>query len=160
MADLSQSGRRPPSQSGHRPEPTDQSTDRSAERFRFRGGSNSDSRNWKSVSARLVRFSLPAPPVLVPTRFGFRFLNRFPGFLSMTRESLVIRNPGYRRHGSNHKKSRPCFVTKSVRIGRTELLFFFRVANREIYNLSMVSGPVLLKYKEQVGFSYVLRSNN
>ena len=65
----------------------------------------------------------------------------------MTRESLVIRNPGYRRHGSNHKKSRPCFVTKSVRFGRTELLFFFRVANREIYNLSMVSGPVLLKIK-------------
>ena len=29
--------------------------------------------------------------------------------------------PGYRRHGSNHKKSRPCFVTKSVRFGRTEL---------------------------------------
>ena len=43
----------------------------------------------------------------------------------MTREPLVIRNPGYRRHGSNHKKSRPCFVTKSVRFGRTELLFFF-----------------------------------
>ena len=45
--------------------------------------------------------------------------------LSMTRETLVIRNPGYRRHGSNHKKARPCFVTKSVRFGRTELLFFF-----------------------------------
>ena len=45
--------------------------------------------------------------------------------MSMTRETLVIRNPGYRRHGSNHKKSRPCFVTKSVRFGRTELLFFF-----------------------------------
>ena len=45
--------------------------------------------------------------------------------LSMTRESLVIRNHGYRRHGSNHKKSRPCFFTKSVRFGRTELLFFF-----------------------------------
>ena len=44
---------------------------------------------------------------------------------AMTREPLVIRNPGYRRHGSNHKKSRPCFVTKSVRFGRTELLFFF-----------------------------------
>ena len=66
----------------------------------------------------------------------------------MTREPLVIRNPGYRRHGSNHKKSRPCFVTKSVRFGRTELFFFLvRVANREIYNLSMVSGPVLLKIK-------------
>ena len=45
------------------------------------------------------------------------------------------------------KRARPCFVTKSVRFGRTELLFFFRVANREIYNLSMVSGPVLLKIK-------------
>ena len=43
----------------------------------------------------------------------------------MTRETLVIRNPGYRRHGSNDKKSGPSFVTKSVRFGRTELLFFF-----------------------------------
>ena len=43
---------------------------------------------------------------------------------SMTRETLVIWNPDYRRHGSNHKKSRPCFVTKSVRFGCTELLFF------------------------------------
>ena len=39
----------------------------------------------------------------------------------MTRESLVIRNPGYRRHGSNHKKSRPCFFTKSVKFGFGEL---------------------------------------
>ena len=40
---------------------------------------------------------------------------------SMTREPLVIRNPGYRRHGSNHKKSRPCFFTKSVKFGFGEL---------------------------------------
>ena len=39
----------------------------------------------------------------------------------MTREPLVIRNPGYRRHGSNHKKSRPCFFTKSVKFGFGEL---------------------------------------
>ena len=42
-------------------------------------------------------------------------------------------------------KSGPCVDTKSVRFGRTELLFVFRVANRESYNLGMVSGPVLLK---------------
>ena len=41
--------------------------------------------------------------------------------MSMTRETLVIRNPGYRRHGSNHKKSGPCFFTKSIKFGRTEL---------------------------------------
>ena len=40
---------------------------------------------------------------------------------SMTRETLVIRNPGYRRHGSNHKKSGPCFFTKSVKFGFGEL---------------------------------------
>ena len=40
----------------------------------------------------------------------------------MTRETLVIRNPGYRRHGSNHKKSGPCFFTKSVKFGFGELL--------------------------------------
>ena len=40
-------------------------------------------------------------------------------------------------------KCQPCFFTKSAKFGRTELLFFFRVANRAIYNLSMVSGPVL-----------------
>ena len=34
---------------------------------------------------------------------------------SMTREPLVIRNPGYRRQGSNHKKVQACFVTKSVK---------------------------------------------
>ena len=39
----------------------------------------------------------------------------------MAREPLVIRNPGYRRHGSNHKKSRPCFFTKSVKFGFGEL---------------------------------------
>ena len=42
---------------------------------------------------------------------------------SMPREPFVIRNPGSRRHGRNPKKSRPCFVTKSVRFGCTELLF-------------------------------------
>ena len=40
---------------------------------------------------------------------------------SMTRETLVIRNPGYRRHGSNDKKSGPCFFTKSVKFGFGEL---------------------------------------
>ena len=63
----------------------------------------------------------------------------------MARGAVGIRSAGERRQGRDHLKSRPCFVTKSVRFGRTELLFFFRVANREIYNLSMVSGPVLLK---------------
>ena len=41
--------------------------------------------------------------------------------MSMTRESLVIWNPGYRRHGSDHKRSRPCFFTKSVKFGFGEL---------------------------------------
>ena len=49
-----------------------------------------------------------------------------------------------------YTKSQPCFFTKSVRFGRTELFFFFRVANREIYNLSMVSGPVLLKILKKI----------
>ena len=40
---------------------------------------------------------------------------------SMTRETLVVRNPGYRRHGNNHKKSGPCFFTKSVKFGFGEL---------------------------------------
>ena len=30
------------------------------------------------------------------------------------------------------------------------MFFFFRVANREIYNLSMVSGPALLKKGEKM----------
>ena len=41
-----------------------------------------------------------------------RFLTRRR---SMTREPLVIWNPGYRRQGSNHKTVQDCFVTKSVK---------------------------------------------
>ena len=48
---------------------------------------------------------------------GLAFLDWLQLPSSMTRESLVIRNPGYCRHGSNHKKSRPCFLTKSVTFG-------------------------------------------
>ena len=38
--------------------------------------------------------------------------------------------------------------------------FFCRVANREIYNLSMVSGPVLLKIKGQIWISVLLASKS
>ena len=44
-------------------------------------------------------------------------------------------------------KSQPCFDTKSVRFGRAELSFFWPNPGREIYNLGMVSGPVLFKTK-------------
>ena len=47
----------------------------------------------------------------------------------------------------NKWKSQPCFDTKSVRFGRTELSLFWRTPRREIYNLGMVSGPVLSKIK-------------
>ena len=46
-----------------------------------------------------------------------------------------------------------CFATKSVRFDCTELSFFFwRNLRREIYNLGMVSGPVLQKIK---GISWI-----
>ena len=45
--------------------------------------------------------------------------------------------------------SKPSFGTKSIRFARTELLFFSPIALSEIYNLGMVSGPVLLNIKGQ-----------
>ena len=70
----------------------------------------------------------------------------------MTREPLVIRNLGNRWHGGNRKQwtlvlspSRSDLVVQSSFV-------FFQNPHREIYNLSMVSGPVLLKIKGTVGF--------
>ena len=40
------------------------------------------------------------------------------------------------------KKVRPCFFTKSVKFGRTEVSLMRVEALGEIYNLSMVSRPV------------------
>ena len=49
------------------------------------------------------------------------------------------------------------FVSCLVKFGPTELSFFFwQNPCRQIYNLGMVSGPVLLKIKGKVAFSYVV----
>ena len=60
----------------------------------------------------------PSPPS-PPTQTG-----RQPAkdvYLSMTREPLVIQNPGYHRQGSNHKQVQACFVTVNSGFGELSI---------------------------------------
>ena len=61
----------------------------------------------------------------------------------MTREPLVIQNPGHRRQGSKHKKCKLILLPSRSDLVVHSYRFDVLVGNHEILNLSMVSGPVL-----------------
>ena len=93
-----------------------------------------------------VRFPLPAlagRPAAVSPSPTDRPLAQASHFSAGDSLRAIHQTPGIYRVSLKQMQSQPCFFTKSVRIGRAELFFFFWNPHREIYNLGMVSGPVL-----------------